>query len=42
MSGDYLHALHFNPKYIRLGTVLFGKRLWENFTSTQKDQLTKS
>jgi len=27
MSGDYLHALHFNPKYIRLGTVLFGKRL---------------
>ena len=27
MSGDYLHALNFNPKYIRLGTVLFGKRL---------------
>ena len=26
MSGDYLHALHFDPKYIRLGTVLFGKR----------------
>ena len=27
MSGDYLHALHFDPKYIRLGTVLFGKRI---------------
>ena len=27
MSGDYLQALHFDPKYIRLGTVLFGKRL---------------
>ena len=26
MSGDYLQALNFNPKYIRLGTVLFGKR----------------
>ena len=26
MSGDYLHALSFDPKYIRLGTVLFGKR----------------
>ena len=26
MSDDYLHALDFNPKYIRLGTVLFGKR----------------
>ena len=26
MSGDYLDALNFNPKYIRLGTVLFGKR----------------
>ncbi len=27
MSGDYKQALNFNPKYIRLGTVLFGKRL---------------
>ena len=26
MSSDYLDALGFNPKYIRLGTVLFGKR----------------
>jgi len=26
MSGDYLDALDFDPKYIRLGTVLFGKR----------------
>ena len=26
MSSDYLEALDFNPKYIRLGTVLFGKR----------------
>ena len=26
MSGDYLDALAFNPRYIRLGTVLFGKR----------------
>ncbi len=26
MSGDYLKALEFNPRYIRLGTVLFGKR----------------
>ena len=26
MSGDYLQALDFNPKYIRLGTVLFGTR----------------
>ena len=26
MSGDYLKALDFNPKYVRLGTVLFGKR----------------
>ena len=26
MSGDYLDALNFDPKYIRLGTVLFGKR----------------
>lgn len=27
MSSDYLDALKFNPKYIRLGTVLFGKRV---------------
>ena len=27
MSADYLYALEFDPKYIRLGTVLFGKRL---------------
>ena len=27
MSGDYLQALSFDPKYIRLGTVLFGKRI---------------
>ena len=26
MSSDYLDALNFNPKYIRLGTILFGKR----------------
>ncbi len=26
MSGDYSAALPFKPKYIRLGTVLFGKR----------------
>tara|TARA_Y200000002_G_C22641457_1_gene647176 strand:+ start:147 stop:785 length:639 start_codon:yes stop_codon:yes gene_type:complete len=26
MSGDYEQALEFNPTYIRLGTILFGKR----------------
>ena len=26
MSGDYKLALEFNPTYIRLGTLLFGKR----------------
>ena len=26
MSADYLTALEFDPKYIRLGTILFGKR----------------
>ena len=26
MSSDYEHALEFEPKYIRVGTVLFGKR----------------
>ena len=27
MSSDYLDALEFDPQYIRLGTVLFGKRI---------------
>jgi len=27
MSADYEKALKFNPTYIRLGTILFGKRL---------------
>jgi PLP dependent protein len=26
MSADYKHALAFEPKYIRVGTILFGKR----------------
>ena len=26
MSDDYESALNFKPKYIRLGTILFGKR----------------
>ena len=26
MSDDYEEALQFNPTYIRLGTILFGKR----------------
>ena len=26
MSSDYNKALEFNPTYIRLGTILFGKR----------------
>ena len=26
MSSDYHKALEFNPAYIRLGTILFGKR----------------
>ena len=29
MSDDYKAALQFNPTYIRLGTILFGKRLWK-------------
>ena len=29
MSNDYKKALQFNPTYIRLGTILFGKRLWK-------------
>ena len=29
MSNDYEKALQFNPSYIRLGTILFGKRLWK-------------
>ena len=28
MSGDYSEALPFKPTYIRLGTILFGKRNW--------------
>jgi len=27
MSSDYERALEFGPKYIRLGTILFGKRV---------------
>ena len=27
MSSDYKHALKFDPKYIRVGTILFGKRI---------------
>jgi len=26
MSADYLEALKYNPQYVRLGTILFGKR----------------
>ena len=26
MSADYLQALDYDPKYVRLGTILFGKR----------------
>jgi len=26
MSSDYIEALDFDPQYIRLGTILFGKR----------------
>ena len=26
MSADYIDALDYDPKYIRLGTILFGKR----------------
>ena len=29
MSNDYEEALRFNPTYIRLGTILFGKRIWK-------------
>ena len=28
MSNDYYDALKFDPSYIRLGTILFGKRNW--------------
>ncbi len=31
MSSDYEKALDFNPTYIRLGTILFGKRNWKNY-----------
>ena len=27
MSSDYKNALEFDPKYIRVGTILFGKRI---------------
>jgi hypothetical protein len=36
MSSDYQQALGFEPKYIRLGTILFGKRVWESFTYIPK------
>ena len=26
MSADYMQALDYDPKYVRLGTILFGKR----------------
>ena len=26
MSNDYMDAISFNPRYIRLGTLLFGER----------------
>ena len=26
MSNDFIEALEFNPKYIRIGTALFGSR----------------
>ncbi len=29
MSSDYQEALEFKPTYIRLGTILFGKRNWK-------------
>ena len=29
MSGDYKEAIPFKPTYIRLGTILFGKRKWK-------------
>ena len=32
MSSDYIEALTFNPQYIRLGTILFGKRIWKTFS----------
>ena len=27
MSSDYEQALRFDPRYIRVGTILFGKRV---------------
>ena len=41
MSSDYEVALEFEPKYIRLGTILFGKRTWKNFTFILKKKLKK-
>ena len=32
MSGDYLCALNFDPKYIRLGTVLVWKKKMKKCT----------
>jgi hypothetical protein len=40
MSSDYEQALEFEPKYIRLGTILFGKRVWKNFIFILKKTLT--
>ena len=41
MSADYEHALEFDPKDIRVGTVLFGKRTCKKFTFILKKKLTK-
>ena len=41
MSSDYLSALEFDPQYIRLGTILFGKRTWlKIFIYTHKTPYT--
>jgi hypothetical protein len=40
MSSDYKDALEFDPKYIRVGTALFGKRTWKKFTFILKIKLT--
>ena len=39
MSSDYKDALSFDPKYIRLGTILFGKRAWKKFIFILKKKL---
>jgi hypothetical protein len=41
MSSDYECALEFDPKYIRVGTILFGKRTWEKFIFILKKRLAK-